>query len=70
MDPKWPENIPEPTYPEYRLVLVWRADQMGNGIRTYLYREGESLQASWHPTRDLQEALEQSLSNYFEGRDV
>jgi len=61
-----PNPIPPPTYPEYRLTLVWRSDEDGNGIRTYLECEGQLLQGSFHPTLDLHDALEAALTNFFE----
>lgn len=68
--------IPTPTYPEYRLTLVWRADADGNGIRTYLSRVEAGgdpeveLQASFHPTLDTLRAVEAALTNFFEGPDA
>lgn len=56
--------IPEPIYPEYRLTLVWRADEDGHGIRAYLSKEGREVQSSFHPTLNLCEAVEAALSNY------
>jgi len=53
-----------PMYPEYRLELIWRADADGNGITTRLYHEGKLLQASFHPTLNLLEAVESAMTNY------
>jgi len=63
--------IPPPTYPEWRLTLVWRADEDGNGTRTYLSRaepdkEPEELQASFHPVLNLLEAVDSALTEFFE----
>jgi len=54
------------TYPEYKLELTWRADADGNGIKTRLYLNDEILQASFHPTLDLLEAVESAMTNYEE----
>ncbi len=59
-------TIPYPTYPEYRLTLVWRADKDGNGICAYFELDGKMMQSSFHSTLDLHEALESALTHFFE----
>lgn len=61
--------IPEPTYPEYRLTLVWRADTKLESVRTYLEHvlpdtSPTILQASFHMTDSLAEALISAISHF------
>ena len=68
----WWSKIPDPTYPEYRLTVIWRSDRDGNGIRCYLevHKPTEPIQAlqdSFHPTLNMLEAVESALTEFFEG---
>ena len=64
--------IPDPTYPEYRLTVVWRADVEGNGIRCYLHKhepeielDPTTLMASFHPVLNILDAVERHLTEFF-----
>lgn len=58
-------SIPQADYPEYRLTLCWRSDADGNGVRCFLEHESEMLQASFHPTLNLPEAVEAAMDSFF-----
>lgn len=56
----------DPSRDEYVLVLRWRADADGKGINTELRRQGRPLQAGFHKTLDLHEALTNAMVHFFE----
>lgn len=62
---------PNPSHPEYRVTLIWRNEDNGNGTVVHIeafdpVEEPKFLQASFHPTLDLHEALESAMTSFFE----
>ena len=68
--------IPEPLFPEYRLILVWRSDQNGNGIRAYLSHvapsgKTEDLQTSFHPcSMSIEDCVSAVMNEFFGPRSI